>query len=103
MPANERFAFPSLFEAWLYAPDSSAFLDRVGRWFLAVGYPYYFTLVVPFGVVLFGGFFAVAEGSPASVVHALAGSAIGAIIGLTVMILMPRIAPAYADPCEERR
>ena len=98
VPANERFAFPGLLDAWFYAPDSSTYLDRVGRWFLAVGYPYYFTLVVPFGVVLFGGCFALAEGSPASVVHEPAGSAIGAVIGLAVMILMPRLAPGYADP-----
>jgi Type IV secretion-system coupling protein DNA-binding domain len=98
VPAGERFAFPNLFDAWFAAPDSSAYLDRVGRWFLAVGYPYYFTLVVPFGVALFGGSFALAEGRPASVVHALAGSTIGAVLGFMVMILLPRLAPGYADP-----
>jgi hypothetical protein len=30
--ANEHFAFPSVFHAWFYAPDSSAYLDRLGRW-----------------------------------------------------------------------
>jgi hypothetical protein len=98
VPADERFAIPSLFHTWFYAPDSSAYLDRVGRWFLAVGYPYYFTLVVPFGVALYGGFFAVARGTPESVVHALVGCLIGAVIGLAIMTLMPRLAPAYADP-----
>jgi type IV secretory pathway TraG/TraD family ATPase VirD4 len=98
VPANERVAFPSVFHAWFYAPNSSAYLDRLGRWFLATGYPYYFTLVVPFGVALFGWFFGRLEASPGSVVHALAGCGIGAAVGLAVMILMPLLAPAYTDP-----
>jgi Type IV secretion-system coupling protein DNA-binding domain len=57
-----------------------------------------FDLAVPFGVLLFGGCFALAEGRPASIVHALAGWAIGAVIGFMVMTLLPRLAPGYPDP-----
>jgi hypothetical protein len=98
VPANERFAFPSVFHSWFYAPDPDAYLDRLGSWFLAVGYPYYFTLVVPFGVALFGAVIALVEGTPASVVHALAGCGTGAVVGFAIMILMPLFVPAYVDP-----
>src|SRR5215469_5591813 len=98
VPAGERFAIPSAFHNWFYAPDSSVYLDRLGRWFLAVGYPYYFTLVVPFGAALFGGFFALAEGTRESIAHALAGTLIGAVTGLLLMALLPRLAPAAVDP-----
>jgi hypothetical protein len=95
VPASKRFGFPSVFHTWFYAPDSDAYLDQLGNWFLAVGYPYYFTLIVPFGVAVFGWVFARVEDAPGSVKHALIGSGVGAVIGFFDMILLPWLALVF--------
>jgi len=76
VPAYERFAFRAMFHTWFYAPDSSVYLDRVGRWFLAVGCPTISpSSCRPEWRSSAGS--SMAEGSRESFVHALAGAVIG--------------------------
>ena len=101
VPAPERFAFPRLLGSFwtsLWNQDLADYAARVGRFFLADGYPYYFTLAVPLGAVVFGGTVALAEGSAAGLKLALVGFVVGAVIGWAIGELVTLFTPGLLNP-----
>lgn len=101
VPAPDHFGFPTLLKRLWYNAghqELATYSSQVGRFFLAVGYPYYFLADVTAGIVVFGGVASLIEGASTRLIGGCVGGVIGGGLGTIAMFVAPWFAPGVVNP-----